>query len=112
MKRTFISLFFLVVLIYETSATTRPILTPRTSFSQQLVNYLSFPRALRKTTQNVSVIVCFRVGADNRVDSLKVFSQDQQLNADLARQLIGKKLKVPNAQQGHVHTLRLRFMQD
>lgn len=85
---------------------------PPLSVEQQLAGRLTYPDALRKTSENSVVVVQFRLDAYNRVTNLHVFSNDRSLNDELTRQLTNAKL-TPTQPAGYVqavYTARLRFV--
>ena len=55
------------------------------------------------------VVIQFRVNADNELCQLTVFSQNEEINNNLTKQLIGKKLIGYGSDAAELHTVRLRF---
>lgn len=80
--------------------------------SRQLSTYITYPASLPKTPNGSIVMIQFKVGADNRLRQLAVLSPDARLNADLVRQLTGRKLALANADPEAVHTIRVHFQTD
>ncbi len=97
-----------------TQAYAAPLVTPKSkalkaTVGQQLANYISYPDALNMTRQAGIVVIQFRINADSQLGQLKIFSQNEQLNNALLRQLTGKKLKGYGSDSGELHTVRLHF---
>lgn len=109
MKKSFFLLTlvgFLAVQAYATPTKTRKTKAP---LEQQLAKYISFPDALKPTQRAGVVVIQFRVNAENELCQLEVFSQNEQINNALLRQLTGKKLEGYGSDAGELHTVRLRF---
>ncbi|GAB3643333.1 hypothetical protein [Spirosoma arcticum] len=109
------SLFFLTLVSFLTTqayaAPTSPRKTkaPKATLEQQLANYISYPDALRPTQKAGIVVIQFRVNAENKLCQLEAFSQNEQLNNSLMKQLIGKRLVGYGSDTTERHTVRLRF---
>ncbi|MFD2571959.1 hypothetical protein ACFSUS_15050 [Spirosoma soli] len=112
MKQLLIMLLSTSYLVAGSYSKAEASIRPGKDLQKQLAVYITFPELLQKTAHNSSVTIQFRIATDNRVEHLQVFSQDQQLNQDLIHQLMGKKLKVSKSEQGMLHTVRLRFVQE
>ena len=76
---------------------------------KQLANYISYPDVLRPTQRAGVVVIQFRVNADNELCQLAVFSQNEEINNSLTKQLTGKKLIGCGSDAAQLHTVRLRF---
>ena len=100
---------FLATQAYAAPITTRKPKAPRATLEQQLAKYVSYPDALKPTQQAGVVVIQFRVNADNQLCQLEVFSQNEQLNNTLLRQLTGKKINGYGSDLAELHTVRLRF---
>ncbi|GAB2559462.1 hypothetical protein [Spirosoma areae] len=100
---------FLATQAYATPTNTRKIKAPKATLEQQLAKYVSFPDALKPTRQAGIVVIQFRVNANNEVCKLAVFSQNEQINNTLLRQLTGKKLVGYGSDASELYTVRLRF---
>ncbi|MVM38899.1 hypothetical protein GO730_17385 [Spirosoma sp. HMF3257] len=104
---------FLATQAYAAPITTHKPKASKATLEQQLAKYISYPDALKPIQQAGIVVVQFRINSANKLCQVEVFSQNEQLNNDLIRQLTGLKLKGYTedvsefAQQ--VHTVRLRF---
>lgn len=112
MKKNFALL--MLVGFLATQAYAAPFVTPKskalkTTLGQQLANYISYPDALNTTRQAGIVVIQFWVNEANELCQLKVFSQNEQLNNTLLRQLTGKKLKGYGGNSGELYTVRLHF---
>ncbi len=100
---------FLATQAYATPTNTRKTKAPKANMEQQLARYISYPDALRPTQRASVVVIQFRVNSDNEICQLEVFSQNEQINNTLIRQLTGKKLNGYGSDSGELHTVRLRF---
>lgn len=112
MKKSFFLLTlvgFLAVQAYATPTKTRKTKAPKATMEQQLAKYISYPDALKPTQRAGVVVIQFRVNAENELCQLEVFSQNEQINNALLRQLTGKKLEGYGSDAGELHTVRLRF---
>lgn len=76
---------------------------------RSLARNLTYPDILRENSPNCVVMIRFTVNDDKRLSRLEVFSGNDRLNADIARQLVGKKLKVSQNQLAETHLVRLHF---
>jgi hypothetical protein len=109
MKRMITSALLGSLLALETMAVPlREKAAPQT-WEQRLATYVDCPDILQKKHQGGVVVISFRINADNRLARLKVFSQDEQFNNDLIRQLTGKRLNAPESELEKTHIVRLRF---
>ena len=99
---------FLAVQAYATPTNDRKTKAPKNTWEQQLAKYIHYPDVLRQTNKGGIVMIQFRVNADNELCQVEVFSQNEQLNVGLIRQLTGKKVMVA-ANPGELYTVRLRF---
>ncbi|WP_128546175.1 hypothetical protein [Larkinella soli] len=75
----------------------------------QLSRYIVYPDLLRDSGRSGVVVVSFRLDADHRLADLQVHTANTELNETLVRRLTGRKLRVPEAETGHVQWVRLRF---
>lgn len=82
---------------------------PKANLEQQLAKYISYPDVLRQTRQPGVVVIQFKINADDKLAQLEVFSQNEQLNDSLIRQLTGKKMARSANNSDAVYTVRLRF---
>jgi hypothetical protein len=89
------------VAVQATSATAR--------LERSLARNLTYPDILRENSLNCVVMIRFTVNDDKRLSRLEVFSGNDRLNADIARQLVGKKLNVTPDQLAETHLVRLHF---
>ncbi len=76
---------------------------------RSLARNLTCPDILRESGTNCIVMIRFTVNDDKRLSRLEVFSGNDRLNADIARQLVGKKLNVSLDQLAETHLVRLHF---
>lgn len=79
------------------------------SISEQVNSILTYPEILRKGNHAGIVVIQFRVDEENRVTKLQVHSGNDELNADLIRQLIGRKLYLTESTPFDTHIVRLHF---
>ncbi len=100
---------FLATQAYAAPITTHKPKAPKATLEQQLAKYVSYPDALKPTQQAGVVVIQFRVNAENQLCQLEVFSQNEQLNNALLRQLTGKKINGYGSDLAELHTVRLRF---
>ncbi len=100
---------FLATQAYAAPIKTYKPKAPKATLEQQLAKYVSYPDALKPTQQAGVVVIQFRVNADNQLCQLEVFSQNEQLNNALLRQLTGKKINGYGSDLAELHTVRLRF---
>lgn len=100
---------FLATQAYATPTSTRKTKVPKANMEQQLAKYISYPDALRQTQRAGVVVIQFRVNAENELCQLTVFTQNEQLNNALIRQLTGKKLVGYGSDADNLYTVRLRF---
>ena len=118
MKKNFTLL--MLVGFLATQAYAAPITTykPKSSkatltLEQQLAKHVSYPDVLKSNQQASIVVIQFRVNSANELCHVEVFSQNEQLNSELLRQLTGIKLKGYQHDlsefAAQVHTVRLRF---
>lgn len=89
----------------------KKVITPA-NLGQQLSSYITYPISLPKNPNGSIVMVQFKVGPNNRLRQLTVLTPDEKLNADLIRQLTGRKLAMTNADPDEVHTVRIHFQTD
>ncbi len=96
------------------AAPTNPEKKPATQvdMSRQLATYITYPASLPRSANGAIVMVQFKVGEDNRLRKLAVLSPDDKLNADLVRQLTGRKVAVSSPDPDKVHTVRIHFQTD
>ena len=132
MKKNFSLLMlvgFLATQAYAAPITRHKLKAPKATLEQQLAKYVTYPDALKLTQQAGIVVIQFRVNAADQLCQLEVFSQNEQLNNTLLRQLTGKKLTgygsdlgestgtperpgkstAPADRPGELHTVRLHF---
>lgn len=81
----------------------------KTNLEEQLVRYISYPDVLKQTQQAGVVVIQFKINADSKLAQLEVFSQNDQLNNSLLRQLTGRKLAGYANDGNELYTVRLRF---
>lgn len=84
----------------------------RMDLGNQLSTYITYPACLPPTPNGAVVVVQFKVGTDNRLRRLEVFTANKTLNDDLVRQLTGRKLTLLNTDPEKVHTMRIHFQTD
>ena len=100
---------FLATQAYATPTSPRKAKAPKVTLEKQLANYISFPDALAPIQRAGVVVIQFRVNADSELCQLTVFSQNEQINSSLTKQLTGKKLAGYSSDAAELHTVRLRF---
>lgn len=100
---------FLATQAYATPTSPRKSKAPKATLERQLANYISYPDVLRPTQRAGVVVIQFRVNTDSELCQLMVFSQNEQINTSLIKQLTGKKLIGYGSDATELHTVRLRF---
>ena len=100
---------FLATQAYATPTKTRKTKARKATLEQQLAKYVSYPDVLKPTQRASIVVIQFRVNSDSELCQLAVFSQNEQLNNTLLRQLTGKKLAGYGSDAAELYTVRLRF---
>ena len=100
---------FLATQAIATPTKDRKTKAPKANLEQQLAKYISYPDALRPAHRAGVVVIQFRVNADNKLCQLAVFSQNEQINNSLIKQLTGKKLTGYGSDSPELYTVRLRF---
>lgn len=112
MKKSLFLLMLVGFLATQASATpTSPRKTRslKATVEQQLANYISYPDALRPAQRAGVIVIQFRISADDKLCQLAVFSQNEQIDAGLIKQLTGKKLVGYGSDATELYTVRLRF---
>lgn len=100
---------FLMTQAFATPTKIRKTKAPKATLEQQLANYISYPDALRPIQKAGVVVIQFQVNARNELCQLEVFSQNEQINNSLMKQLTGKRLAGYGSDTTERHTVRLRF---
>ncbi len=100
---------FLATQAYATPTSPRKTKSPKATIEKQLANYIAYPDALKSIQQPGVVVIQFRINTDSELCQLAVFSQNEELDANLIKQLTGKKLAGYGNNTGELHTVRLRF---
>ncbi len=100
---------FLATQAYATPTSPRKNKAPKAPLGKQLANYISCPDVLRPCQRAGVVVIQFRVNTDSELCQLAVFSQNEQINTSLIKQLTGKKLLGYASDAAELHTVRLRF---
>ena len=100
---------FLVTQAYASSETTHKPKELKATLEQQLAKYISYPEVMKPNRQGGIVVIQFRVNEDHELCQLEVFSQNEQLNHTLLRQLTGKKLRGYGSDASERYTVRLHF---
>lgn len=100
---------FLATQAYASPTGPRKTKAPKVTLEKQLANYITFPEALAPIQRAGVVVIQFRVNADSELCQLTVFSQNEQINTSLTKQLTGKKLAGYSSDAAELHTVRLRF---
>lgn len=100
---------FLATQATATPTSPRKNRAPKVSLEKQLANYISYPDVLRPVGRAGVVVIQFRVNTDSELCQLAVFSQNEQINTDLLRQLTGRKLIGYASDAAQLHTVRIRF---
>lgn len=113
------ALFLVLMGLAVWGATLRPAFAkPRTvksnapalpQWERQLLSHIKYPEVLQQGNHEGVVVVRFRVDEESRLAKLEVFTNNQELNQDLTRQLTGKKVLVTDGYVPETHTVRLRF---
>jgi hypothetical protein len=87
----------------------RPSTAPA-QLSQQVASYISYPQVLREGQREGIVVITFSVSENNRLSRLKVHTFDRDLNDDITRQLVGKKIRLADNNPFETYAVRLRFV--
>ncbi|MBN8826283.1 MULTISPECIES: hypothetical protein [unclassified Spirosoma] len=82
---------------------------PQVTLEQQIARYVSYPSILKSTRLASVVVIQFRLNEASEVCQLKVFSQNDELNNSLLRQLTSKKLVGYGRVPDELYTVRLHF---
>jgi hypothetical protein len=77
--------------------------------TRQLTAILQYPQVLYNQEQSSIVVIQFHLGESSTIGRVKVFSENQDLNYDLIRQLTGKKLQLSSDDPYEKYTIKLRF---
>lgn len=77
--------------------------------TRQLTTILQYPQVLYNHEQSSIVVIQFHLGESRTIGRVKVFSENQDLNYDLIRQLTGKKLQLSSDYPSEKFTIKLRF---
>ncbi|MGM9511597.1 hypothetical protein ACS5NO_27920 [Larkinella sp. GY13] len=112
MKKSFFLLTlvgFLTTQAYATPTKNRKTNAPKVTLEQQLAKYITYPDVLRSTHKGGVLVIQFRVNAKNELCQIDVFSQNEQINNCLTKQLTGKSLTGYGSDTTELHTVRLRF---
>lgn len=112
MKKVCILLFILAapLLVAATSPRTGKLKARQArSLGEQVNAYLAYPELLKKRNAEGIVVIQFRVDEENRLGKLQVYSGNEELNADLTRQLTGRKIYLADSTPFDTHTVRLHF---
>ena len=100
---------FLATQAIATPTSPRKTKSLKAASGKPLANYISYPDALKPAQRAGVVVIQFRVNTDSELCQLAVFSQNEQINASLIKQLTGKKLTDYGSDMTELHTVRLRF---
>lgn len=75
----------------------------------QLESYLTCPKILSDKNRGGIVVIQFYLTDGISIGRVKVFSENEELNSDLIRQLTGKKLLLKYSNPLYPHTVKLFF---
>ncbi|RIV24027.1 hypothetical protein DYU11_13770 [Fibrisoma montanum] len=100
-------------LLLFTTAQARPV-HPQTSrhgqsLATQLTAGVQCPTALIESGRSGVIVVSFRIGADQRLTDLVVHTDNERINAELTRQLLGRKLTGQSGSRQQTHIVRFHF---
>lgn len=111
MNRIITILFVLIAspLLAKPGTNKRPAATTA-ELSQQIASYVSYPAVMQEGKHEGIVVVTFNVSETNRLSKLTVHTANQELNDDLTRQLVGKKIRLTDNNPFETYTVRLRFV--
>ncbi len=97
-------------LIAKPRTNKRPVATATTAeLSQQVASHIAYPAVLRESNQAGVVVITFGVSETNRLSRLTVHTANQELNDELTRQLVGKKIRLADNNPFETYTVRLHF---
>lgn len=80
-----------------------------TELSQQIASRVTYPAVMREGNHEGIVVITFGVSENNRLSRLKVHTDNQELNDDITRQLVGKKIRLADNNPFETYTVRLHF---
>ncbi len=80
-----------------------------TELSQQVASRVTYPAVMREGNHEGIVVITFSVSENNRLSRLKVHTANQELNDEITRQLVGKKIHLADNNPFETYTVRLHF---
>jgi len=88
----------------------RPVASPTSAeLSQLIASRVTYPAVLREGNHEGIVVITFNVSEDNRLSRLTVHTANRELNDDITRQLVGKKIRLADNNPFETYTVRLHF---
>lgn len=107
----FLFLLFSGSLIAKPRTNKRPVATSTTAeLSQQVAAHIACPAVMQVGNYTGIVVITFGVSENNRLSRLTVHTANQELNDDLTRQLVGKKIRLADNNPFETYTVRLHFV--
>ena len=103
-------------LLFSGSLTAKPRTNKRlvatsttTELSQQIASRVVYPAVMQAGNHKGIVVITFGISENNRLSRLTVHTANQELNDDLTRQLVGKKIRLADNNPFETYTVRLHF---
>jgi hypothetical protein len=116
MNRIVVALVFLLFsgsLLAKPRTNKRLIITsPITELSQQIASRVVYPAVMQAGNHEGIVVITFGVSENNRLSRLTVHTANRELNDDLTRQLVGKKVRLADNNPFETYTVRLHFLRN
>lgn len=113
MNRIVVALLLLLFsgsLVAKPRTNNRPVATSTsTELSKQVASLVAYPAIMREGNHAGIVVITFSVSENNRLSRLTVHTANQELNDDLTRQLVGKKIRLADNNPFETYTVRLHF---
>ena len=81
-----------------------------TSLVGQVSAYMSYPNALRRSSHGGIVVITFGIAHDNSLWRLEVHTDIEELNQEIARQLVGRKIRLDGSTPMKTYTVWLQFV--
>lgn len=97
-------------LVAKPRTTLRPkVMSSSAELNKQIASHVTYPTVLHEGGHKGIVVISFSVAENNRLAKLTVHTANQELNDDLTRQLVGKRIRLSDNNPFETYTVRLRF---
>lgn len=80
-----------------------------TKLSQQVASRVTYPAVMLEGNHEGIVVITFSISENNRLSRLKVHTDNQELNNEITRQLMDKKIRLADNNPFETYTVRLHF---